>query len=143
MNEQRLRQMTRRVRDGRMARREFVQRMAALGVAAPLASMMLSHHGVARAQTAFAYKGTKRGGGGVLKALLWQGPTLLNPHFANGTKDQLGSRPFYEPLVRLDADGEPVPVLAAEVPSRANGGIAADGRSTTWKLKRGVTWHDG
>jgi len=143
MNERQLRGLIHRVRDGRMPRREFIQRMAALGVTAPLASMMLSHHGVARAQAAFDYKGTRRGGGGVLKALLWQGPTLLNPHFANGTKDQLGSRPFYEPLVRLDLDGNPVPVLAAEVPSRANGGIAADGRSTTWKLKRGVTWHDG
>jgi peptide/nickel transport system substrate-binding protein len=34
-------------------------------------------------------------------------------------------------------------VLAAEIPSRANGGVAADGRSVVWKLKRGVTWHDG
>ena len=144
MNERDLHDLIRCVRSGRMPRRDFIQRMAGLGVSAPLASMMLSHHGVARAQTPpFAYKGTKRGGGGVLKALLWQGPTLLNPHFANGTKDQLGSRPFYEPLARLDYDGEHVPVLAAEIPSRANGGIAADGRSTTWKLKRGVTWHDG
>jgi peptide/nickel transport system substrate-binding protein len=144
MNERQLRDLVEHVRAGRLARREFIQRMAAFGVGAPLASTMLAHHGVARAQAApFVYKGSKRGGGGLLKALLWQGPTLLNPHFANGTKDQLGSRPFYEPLVRLDADGEPVPVLAAEVPSRANGGIAADGRSTVWKLKRGVTWHDG
>ena len=35
------------------------------------------------------------------------------------------------------------PVLAAEIPSRDNGGLAADGRSVVWKLKRGVTWHDG
>ena len=144
MNERQLRDLVDRVRTGRLARRDFIQRLAALGVGAPLAAAMLSHHGAARAQTpTFVYKGSKRGGGGLLKALLWQGPTLLNPHFANGTKDQLGSRPFYEPLVRLDADGEAVPVLAAEVPSRANGGIAADGRSTVWKLKRGVTWHDG
>ena len=97
----------------------------------------------ARAQPAFSYRGTRRGGGGALRALLWQGPTLLNPHFATGTKDQEGSRPFYEPLAYSGADGNRVPVLAAEIPSRANGGIAADGRSTTWKLKPGVTWHDG
>ena len=30
--------------------------------------------------------------------LWWQAPTLLNPHFATGTKDQDGSRIFYEPL---------------------------------------------
>ncbi len=44
---------------------------------------------------------------------------------------------------RFDADGQVAPILAAEIPSARNGGIAADGRSTTWKLKRGVTWHDG
>ncbi|HSM20728.1 MAG TPA: peptide ABC transporter substrate-binding protein, partial [Rubrivivax sp.] len=36
-----------------------------------------------------------------------------------------------------------VPVLAAEIPSLENGGVARDGLSVTWKLKRGVTWHDG
>ena len=38
--------------------------------------------------------------------LWWQGPTLLNPHFAVGTKDQDGSRIFYEPLAGWDADGD-------------------------------------
>jgi len=36
-----------------------------------------------------------------------------------------------------------VPILAAEIPSRENGGLAGDGRSVTWKMKRGVKWHDG
>jgi peptide/nickel transport system substrate-binding protein len=68
---------------------------------------------------------------------------LLNPQFATGTKEQEGSRIFYEPLAAWDADGNLVPVLATEIPSTANGGLTADGRSVTWKLKRGVTWHDG
>ena len=34
-------------------------------------------------------------------------------------------------------------MLAAEIPSRENGGLAADGKSVTWKLKRGAKWHDG
>src|SRR5690606_32014276 len=38
---------------------------------------------------------------------------------------------------------ELVPVLAAEIPSLDNGGVAEDGMSVTWKLKQGVTWHDG
>ncbi len=92
---------------------------------------------------ATAYKPTQRGGGGALKLLFWQGPTLLNPHFATGQKDQEGSRLFYEPLAVWNQQGELLPVLAAEVPSRANGGVAADGRSVIWKLKKGVTWHDG
>ncbi len=78
-----------------------------------------------------------------MKLLWWQGPTLLNPHFATGTKDQDGSRMFYEPLASWSPEGELVPILAAEIPSRANGGLAADGKSVIWKLKQGVKWHDG
>ncbi|MGH8676698.1 MAG: peptide ABC transporter substrate-binding protein, partial [Burkholderiales bacterium] len=73
----------------------------------------------------------------------WQGATLLNPHFATGTKDQEGSRIFYEPLLAYDDDGNFVPILAAELPSVQNGGLAADGKSVVWKLKKGVQWHDG
>ena len=75
--------------------------------------------------------------------LWWQGPTLLNPHFAVGTKDQDGSRIFYEPLAAWDPDGNLFPLLAAEIPICENGGLAKDGKSVTWKLKQGVKWHDG
>ena len=98
--------------------------------------------GVAQAQTK-AFTPTRRGMGGPLKVLWWQAPTLLNPHFANGTKDQDGSRVFYEPLASFDPDGNLVPNLAAEIPSLQNGAVTKDGLSVTWKLKRGVTWHDG
>ena len=70
-------------------------------------------------------------------------PTLLNPHFAVGTKDQDGSRFFYEPLAGWDADGNLKPVLAESIPGREDGTLAADGKSVTWKLKKGVKWHDG
>ena len=86
---------------------------------------------------------TKRGGGGTLKILQWQAPTILNVHFSSGTKDDLVCRIVYEPLVTLDADTNFVPVLAAEVPTRENGGLAADGRSVTYKLRSGVKWSDG
>jgi peptide/nickel transport system substrate-binding protein len=143
MDEQALRGLIGDVKVGKLSRRAFVQRMVALGLAAPMATAMLDWCGVARAQAKFEYKPTKRGGGGPLKVLWWQGPTLLNPHFAVGTKDQDGSRIFYEPLAAWDPDGELFPVLAAEIPSRENGGIAADGTSVTWKLKKDVKWHDG
>ncbi len=92
---------------------------------------------------ASAFNPTKRGGGGTLKLLWWQGPTLPNPHINNGTKDFDASRIFYEPLAEFDVDGNLVPVLAAEIPTVDNGGLAKDGTSVTWKLKPGVTWHDG
>src|SRR5580692_10572373 len=116
MDEQQLRQLIARVKGGKMSRRAFVGRMTALGLTAPLAVQMLSAAGVAQAQPKFDYKPTKRGGGGPLKLLFWQGPTLLNPHFAVGVKDQEGSRLFYEPLAAFDADGNLVPILAAEIP---------------------------
>ncbi|WP_418316342.1 peptide ABC transporter substrate-binding protein [Piscinibacter sakaiensis] len=143
MEERDLRQLIEEVREGKLPRRGFIQRMVALGLTAPMASMMLMHSGIAQAQTAIPYKPTKKGGGGTLKLLWWQGPVHLNPHFAGGTKDQEGSRIFYEPLAAWDADGNLVPVLATEVPTRANGGLSADGKTVTWKLKQGVTWHDG
>ncbi|MCJ2056312.1 hypothetical protein MKL09_07090, partial [Methylobacterium sp. J-048] len=40
-------------------------------------------------------------------------------------------------------DGNLVPVLAATIPSEENGTLAADGRSGVWKIKPGVTGHDG
>lgn len=132
-----------RVKRGNLSRRTFVQRLVALGLSAPMATQLLAIGGVARAQPAFTYKPTKAGGGGTLKLLWWQGPTLLNPHFAVGTKDQDGSRLFYEPLAAWDSKAELRAVLAAELPSKANGGLAADGKSVIWKLKQGVKWHDG
>ncbi len=141
--ERRLRGWVEQVRDGRLPRRGFIARLAALGVSAPMAGLMLMNAGIAAAPSSFSYAPAQRGGGGTLKLLYWQGPTLLNPHFATGQKDQEGSRLFYESLALWDAEGQMVPLLAAEVPSRTNGGVAADGKSVTWKLKPGVTWHDG
>jgi peptide/nickel transport system substrate-binding protein len=143
MNERQLRSLVALVKAGKMSRRVFVRKMVELGLTAPLASQMLAYAGVAAAQSKSDYKPTRRGGGGALKLLLWQGPTLLNPHFAVGTKDQEASRIFYEPLAGWDADGNLVPMLAAEIPDLENGGLARDGMSVTWKLKPNVRWHDG
>ncbi|WP_439407001.1 peptide ABC transporter substrate-binding protein [Bradyrhizobium sp. DASA03076] len=143
MLDKELRSMIGDVKDGRMDRRAFIQRLAAVGLTAPMANQILAIGGVAMAQSPSPYPPTKRGGGGPLKLLWWQGPTLLNPHFATGTKDQDGSRLFYEPLASWDVDGHLNPILAAEIPSIKNGGLAADGKSVTWKIKPGVKWHDG
>src|SRR4051812_168501 len=144
MKEQDLRDLIAEVADGRMSRRGFVQRMVALGLTAPMAGMMLAQSGVVvAADIRTEYKPTKAGGGGPLRLIWWQAPTLINPHFAIGTKDQDGSRIFYEPLAAWDNDGNLLPVLAAEIPSKENGGVSPDGMSVTWKLKQGVKWHDG
>ena len=144
MDERDLRELITHVKDGRLSRRSFVQMMAGVGLTAPFAAQMLTSGGVAQAaEPKLVYKPTKRGGGGALKTLWWQGATLLNPYFAVGTKDQDGSRIFYEPLASWDPDGNLAPILATEVPSLQNGGLSKDGKTVTWKLKKGVQWHDG
>src|SRR5882762_5440318 len=143
MKERELRDLIADVKTGRLSRRAFVQRMIAVGLTAPMAGMMLAQSGVANAAPAITYKPPKAGGGGPVKLLLWQAPTLLNPHFAVGTKDQEACRLFYEPLAGWDQDGNLVPILAAEIPSKENDGLTEDGLSVVWKLKRGVKWHDG
>src|SRR5262249_19584987 len=104
MSERYLRGIIALVKAGKTSRRGFVQKMIQLGLTPPPANAMLGNAGAARAQPKFEYKPTKRGGGGALKVLWGQGPTLLNPHFAVGTKDQDGSRVFYEPLAAWDIE---------------------------------------
>jgi len=143
MDEYGLRELITHVKAGRLSRRGFVQMMVGLGLTAPMAAQMLASAGIAQAQAKLVYKPTKRGGGGALKTLWWQGSTLLNPYFAVGTKDQDGSRIFYEPLASWDPDGNLSPVLAAEIPTVQNGGLSKDGKTVVWKLKKDVQWHDG
>ncbi len=143
MNEAALRDLLGAVRAGGVSRRAFVGKLVGLGLTAPFVHLLLAQSGSGQPSVEAVYKPTKAGGGGALRTLFWQGPTLLNPHFAVGAKDSEGCRIFYEPLAAWDPDGNLVPVLAAEIPDTENGGIAADGMSVTWKLKKGVQWHDG
>lgn len=119
---------------------KVMQRRRVLAAAGLLGAASL---GTAATPEPFVYRPTRRGGGGVLRILSWQGPTILNQHFSSGSKDVLASRLFYEPLATYDADGGLLPVLITEVPTLENGGVARDGRSVICQLKRGVTWHDG
>src|SRR5262252_2217082 len=117
--------------------------MVRLGLTAPFASQLLVSAGVAQSPAPVDYRPTQAGGGGALRTLFWQAPTSLNPHFAVGAKDLEGAGIFYEPLASWDSQGNLVPMLAGEIPTIENGGVAADGMSVTWKLKTGVEWHDG
>ena len=86
----------------------------------------------------------QRGAGGDLKILYWHAPSTLNPHLATGPKDSDAARLVLEPLASLGKDGQPIANgLAAEIPTLANGGIAKDFTSVTWKLRQGVKWSDG
>jgi len=143
MDEFAIRDLIDDVKAGRLSRRRFVQTMLGVGVTAPLAAQMLSAGGVQAQPNTPVFTPAKRGGGGPLKVLWWQAPTLLNPHFATGTKDWDGSRVFYEPLAGHDPDGNLIPALAATIPTLDNGGLGKDGTWVIWQLKKGVQWHDG
>jgi peptide/nickel transport system substrate-binding protein len=74
---------------------------------------------------------------------LWQAVSTLNPYLSGGTKDIYGASLILEPLAGYDPDGNMRPILAEEIPTEANGGVAADLMSITWKLKSGLLWSDG
>ena len=84
-----------------------------------------------------------RGTDGQLKILYWQAPSILNPFLSGGTKDVDASSVILEPLAHYDEKGNIVAALAEDIPTTANGGVAADLKSITWKLKKGVVWSDG
>jgi peptide/nickel transport system substrate-binding protein len=84
-----------------------------------------------------------RGAGGNLRVLMWQGPTITNSHLSQGTKDYIAARFCCEPLMTVSPDGKLSAVLAADVPSKDNGGLSADGATVTYKLKPGIKWADG
>ena len=75
--------------------------------------------------------------------LYWQAVSTMNPYLSGGTKEIEAASLVIEPLANYDDNGEMVPVLAAQIPTRENGGVSDDLKSITWKLKPGVVWADG
>jgi peptide/nickel transport system substrate-binding protein len=72
-----------------------------------------------------------------------QEPDSLNPMYT--TMSFSGYlRPFYlKPSWDFDENAKPVPVLVKEIPSVENGGLSADGKTITLKLRDDVKWSDG
>ena len=95
--------------------------------------------GVAFATAAAA----ERASDGEVKIIYWQAPSILNPYLSSGTKDIESASLVIEPLGRYGPDGALIPYLAAEIPTVENGGVSADLKSITWKLKSGLVWSDG
>lgn len=73
-------------------------------------------------------------------------PSNLNPLFLHqdaSSVEQQVARLSFEPFIDLDARGKPIPALLAAIPTAANGGISADGRTITYHLRSTVRWSDG
>ena len=69
--------------------------------------------------------------------------TTLNPLLSSDLVIGWMSQMTMAYLVRYDRANRPIPEVAVAVPSRANGGISADGKTLTYRLRRGITWSDG
>ncbi|MDQ0419222.1 peptide/nickel transport system substrate-binding protein [Peteryoungia aggregata LMG 23059] len=85
----------------------------------------------------------ERGTDGDLKIIFWQAVSTMNPYLSGGTKEVYAASMVIEPLARYDETGALVPMLAVEIPTVENGGVSADFKSVTWKLKPDLKWSDG
>jgi peptide/nickel transport system substrate-binding protein len=100
-----------------------------------LASMGAVALGAAWSRGAVA-QGTPRRGG-ILVTQLNGEQRVLNPAIRASTGVYVMTSKMMESLVDLDAAGKPSPVLATAWDA------TPDGKSVTFKLRDGVTWHDG
>ncbi len=70
-------------------------------------------------------------------------PDSLNPLLSTMDLSYDLSSLMFSYLIVADRSGTMIGDLATDVPSLANRGISADGRTYTYRLRRGVLWHDG
>lgn len=79
----------------------------------------------------------------VLRVNLAGEPATIDPNRAAWIDERTPVMQVFEGLLGLNQDLTLRPVVAKEVPSVANGGISADGKTYTFKLRPDVTWSDG
>jgi peptide/nickel transport system substrate-binding protein len=70
-------------------------------------------------------------------------PRSLNPLFVTAQSDVDISQLYLESLVGLSPKNQLTPLLASPVPSRANGGISADGTTIVYHLRPEARFADG
>lgn len=120
-------------------RREFLAGtgigLAGLALAAPAAALIGE---AATGQTAFAATtaGKPRKGGHLIYGM--NDITGLNPLITHDTTSESFARLLFDPLIQVDNDQNPVPLLAKAAPT-----ISSDGLTYTFKLRSGLTWSDG
>ena len=72
-----------------------------------------------------------------------QEPDNLNPMYSSMSFSAYLRAFYLKPSWDFDENANPVPVLVTEIPSADNGGLSADGKTITLKLRDDVTWSDG
>ncbi|HEV8020732.1 MAG TPA: peptide ABC transporter substrate-binding protein, partial [Candidatus Lustribacter sp.] len=81
---------------------------------------------------------------GTLRIATQRSPNTLNPILSANTTEGMLNRLSFDTLLSVDPSGKHLlPILAAAVPTQANGGISHDGKTITYHLRPGVRWQDG
>lgn len=110
-----------------------------------LSSFMLAACGVsapASTEASDAGPATQASGGQVV-LIIPEEPATLNQYLAVAAIVRQVADATTAGLTTVDADGNFVPVLAAELPTVENGGVSEDYLTVTWKLKPDLKWSDG
>jgi peptide/nickel transport system substrate-binding protein len=128
MNEQ-LEYLKSRVSSGKMTRREFMGKAAALGVSAAVANTML-------ADAAWA-AGPKQGGDLKIGSTGGESTNSLDPATYASQVPYHNGRQFGDTLVEVAPDGSIEPRLATSVES------TPDAKTWMFKLRKGVEFHNG
>jgi len=115
-----------------------VKRLLAIAFLAALAAACSKVSGPSGAGAEHAW--TKPG---ILRVAIQSEPKNLDTLLSSNTTDNMITRLIFDPLITADTKGNPVPVLATEVPTLENGGISKDGLTVTYHLHSGVTFTDG
>jgi len=80
---------------------------------------------------------------GEMRVAIQQDVKSLNPLLNSNTTDGFMAYLMFEPLLSADDKGDPVPILATEVPTAENHGVSTDGLTITYHLRKDVKWTDG
>ncbi len=129
--------------DGRLSRRDAVQRLTALGLSLPVA-MALSAHGREVQAAAAPAAARQDAGNGVLIVGTETDIEGFDPGHAGALATTRVINNVLEGLVKYTPGTvELQPHIAVEIPTLENGGISEDGLTYTFKLRDGVTFHDG
>lgn len=88
-------------------------------------------------------KSTKVKPSGSIVAGMLSDAETLNPIVSENSSETDILQGLFDNLFRLDNKANLIPSLCTVVPSKKNGLISADDKTFTFKLRKGVKWHDG
>jgi peptide/nickel transport system substrate-binding protein len=121
-----------------LSRREYCSNLAAIALAGPLATTMLAR--------GFAQEGSRKNPytqPHVLRFADTIDVTSLNPMFTQTIPANRLACLTMAWLTRYDRQNRLMPELATMIPTKANGGVSADGKTITFHLRNNAQWSDG